>query len=183
MFEQEYRPQQQISREAAERYAVMVAIAARKAGPSAYASSGALPPGTRVRCQARMICQRMCAEPVEVQRLPFDRLGAHAASHAAWDVGAVRGVHAVHSVSKLGTALGAGRSSSTSILQWSSRCIDQRRRRAVPKMLRTISVPAVRANCLNALEPVICSTIDFSRRCGLRDFDRAAARASRSAWA
>lgn len=32
MFEQEYRPQQQISREAAERYAVMVAIAARKAG-------------------------------------------------------------------------------------------------------------------------------------------------------
>ena len=32
MFEREYRPQQQISREAAERYAVMVAIAARKAG-------------------------------------------------------------------------------------------------------------------------------------------------------
>ena len=32
MFEQEYRPQQRISREAAERYAVMVAIAARKAG-------------------------------------------------------------------------------------------------------------------------------------------------------
>jgi hypothetical protein len=32
MFEREYRPQQQIRREAAERYAVMVAIAARKAG-------------------------------------------------------------------------------------------------------------------------------------------------------
>jgi hypothetical protein len=31
MFEQEYRPQQQISREAAERYALMVAIAVRKA--------------------------------------------------------------------------------------------------------------------------------------------------------
>jgi len=57
----------------------------------------------------------------------------------------------------------------------------QRLRRAVPKMLRTISVPAVRANCLNALEPVICSTIDFSRRCGVRDCGRAAARASRSA--
>jgi hypothetical protein len=31
MFEQEYRPQQQISREAAERFAIMVAIAVRKA--------------------------------------------------------------------------------------------------------------------------------------------------------
>jgi hypothetical protein len=31
MFEQEYRPQQQISREAAERHAIMVAIAARRA--------------------------------------------------------------------------------------------------------------------------------------------------------
>ncbi|HJV14561.1 MAG TPA: hypothetical protein VJ625_11790 [Propionibacteriaceae bacterium] len=31
MFEQEYRSQQQISREAAERYAIMVAIAARRA--------------------------------------------------------------------------------------------------------------------------------------------------------
>jgi hypothetical protein len=31
MFEQEHRPQQQISREAAERFAIMVAIAARKA--------------------------------------------------------------------------------------------------------------------------------------------------------
>ena len=57
----------------------------------------------------------------------------------------------------------------------------QRRRRAVPKMLRTIWVPAVRANCLKALEPVICSTTDFSRRCELRGWPRAAARASRSA--
>jgi hypothetical protein len=31
MFEQEHRPQQQISREAAERFAIMVTIAARKA--------------------------------------------------------------------------------------------------------------------------------------------------------
>jgi hypothetical protein len=31
MFEQEYRPQQQISREAAERFAIMVVIATRKA--------------------------------------------------------------------------------------------------------------------------------------------------------
>jgi hypothetical protein len=31
MFEQEYRPQQQISQEAAERYAIMVAITARRA--------------------------------------------------------------------------------------------------------------------------------------------------------
>jgi hypothetical protein len=31
MFEQEQRPQQQISREAAERHAIMVAIAVRKA--------------------------------------------------------------------------------------------------------------------------------------------------------
>jgi hypothetical protein len=31
MFEHEYRPQQQISRDAAERHALMVAIAARKA--------------------------------------------------------------------------------------------------------------------------------------------------------
>ena len=31
MFEHEYRPQQQISREAAERYALMVVIAVRKA--------------------------------------------------------------------------------------------------------------------------------------------------------
>ena len=31
MFEQEQRPQQQISREAAERFAIMVAITARKA--------------------------------------------------------------------------------------------------------------------------------------------------------
>ena len=31
MFEQEYRPQQQISREAAERFAIMVTIAERKA--------------------------------------------------------------------------------------------------------------------------------------------------------
>ena len=31
MFEHEYRPQQQISREAAERYALMVAIVVRKA--------------------------------------------------------------------------------------------------------------------------------------------------------
>ncbi len=35
MFEQEQRPQQQISREAAERYAIMVAITARKAGAQA----------------------------------------------------------------------------------------------------------------------------------------------------
>ena len=47
-------------------------------------------------------------------------------------------------------------------------------------MLRTISVPAVRANCLNALEPVICSTTDFSRRCELRGCARADARTSRS---
>jgi hypothetical protein len=109
-----------------------------------------------------MMCQP-CPEPARSANVnwPFDRLRARAASHAAWDVGAVRGVHAVYSVSKLGTALGAGRSSSTSILRWSSGCTDQRRRRAVPKMLRIISVPAVRANCLKALEPVICSTIDF----------------------
>ena len=31
MFEQEYRPQQQISREAAERYTIMVAVTARRA--------------------------------------------------------------------------------------------------------------------------------------------------------
>jgi hypothetical protein len=59
--------------------------------------------------------------------------------------------------------------------------VQRRRRRAVPKMLRMISVPAVRANCLKALESVICSTIDFSARCGLRDRARLAARASRSA--
>jgi hypothetical protein len=57
----------------------------------------------------------------------------------------------------------------------------RRRRRAVPKMLRTISVPALRANCLKALESVICSTIDLSARCGLRDRARLVVRASRSA--
>ena len=36
-------------------------------------------------------------------------------------------------------------------------------------MLRTISVPAVRANCLKALDPVICSTMDFSWRWRLLD--------------
>src|SRR4029450_11827908 len=90
---------------------------------------------------------------------PFDRLRAHAVSHAAWDVGAEHGVPATYSVSDLGTAPRTG----------SGREGDQRRRRAVPKMLRMISVPAVRANCLKALESVICSTIDFSARCGLRD--------------
>lgn len=43
MFEHEYRPQQQISREAAERYALMVAIAVRKA------------PAKRVRQQRRAV--------------------------------------------------------------------------------------------------------------------------------
>ncbi len=33
---------------------------------------------------------------------------ATSTSHAAWDVDAVRGVHAVHSVNNLGTALDAG---------------------------------------------------------------------------
>jgi len=40
MFEQEYRPQQQISRQAAEHYAIMVAITASRANASAYAGSG-----------------------------------------------------------------------------------------------------------------------------------------------
>jgi|GEM_PF-5778597 len=35
----------------------------------------------------------------------FDGLRAHVVSHAAWDVDAVHGVHAMHSVSNLGTAL------------------------------------------------------------------------------
>src|SRR4029450_10095295 len=105
---------------------------------------------------------------------PFDRLRAHAVSHAAWDVGAEHGVPATYSVSDLGTATRTG----------SGREGDQRRRRrAVPKTLRMISVPAVRANCLKALESVICSTIDFSARCGLRDRARLAAGASRSARA
>ena len=102
---------------------------------------------------------------------PFDRLRTPALPHAAWDVGAVHGVPATYSVSDPGTALPTG----------TGREGDQRRRRAVPKMLRMISVPAVRANCLKALESVICSTIDFSARCGLRDRTRLASRASRSA--
>ena len=53
MFEQEYRPQQQISREAAERFAIMVAITARKAEAK------------RVRRQKRRRAER--AEPVKAQ--------------------------------------------------------------------------------------------------------------------
>jgi hypothetical protein len=53
MFEQENRPQEQISREAAERYAIMVAITARKADAK------------RVRKQKRRRVMR--AEPVEAQ--------------------------------------------------------------------------------------------------------------------
>ncbi len=53
MFEQEYRPQEQISREAAERFAIMVAIAARKAEAK------------RVRQQKRRSAVR--AEPVKAQ--------------------------------------------------------------------------------------------------------------------
>jgi hypothetical protein len=53
MFEQEYRPQQQISREAAERFAIMVAITARKAEAK------------RVRRQKRRRAVR--AEPVKAQ--------------------------------------------------------------------------------------------------------------------
>ena len=53
MFEQEYRAQQQISREAAERFAIMVAIAARKAEAK------------RVRQQKRRRAMR--AEPVKAQ--------------------------------------------------------------------------------------------------------------------
>ena len=53
MFEQEQRPQYQISREAAERYAIMVAIAARKAGAN------------QVRQQRRRGAVR--AEPVEAR--------------------------------------------------------------------------------------------------------------------
>ena len=54
MFEQEYRSREQISREAAERYAIMVAITARKAEAK------------RVRKQKgrRRVMQ---AEPVEAQ--------------------------------------------------------------------------------------------------------------------
>jgi hypothetical protein len=119
----------------------------------------------------------MCPEP-------FDGLRAHVVSHAAWDVGAVPGVHAMHSVSDLGTAFDKLRGNRSTGLGRNGCCglgRIQRPRRAVPKMLRTISVPAVRANCLNALEPVICSTMDFSRRCGVPERVRAAARASRSA--
>jgi hypothetical protein len=53
MFEQEYRPQEQISREAAERFAIMVAIAARKAEAK------------RVRQQKRRSAMR--AETVKAQ--------------------------------------------------------------------------------------------------------------------
>jgi hypothetical protein len=53
MFEQEYRSQEQISREAAERSAIMVAIAARKAE------------ARRVRKQKGRRVMR--AEPVEAQ--------------------------------------------------------------------------------------------------------------------
>ena len=53
MFEQEYRSQEQISREAAERSAIMVAIAARKAEAK------------RVRKQKRRRFMR--AEPVEAR--------------------------------------------------------------------------------------------------------------------
>jgi hypothetical protein len=53
MFEQEYRSQEQISRDAAERSAIMVAIAARKAEAK------------RVRRQKRRRLMR--AEPVEAQ--------------------------------------------------------------------------------------------------------------------
>jgi hypothetical protein len=53
MFEQEYRPQEQISREAAERFAIMVAIASRKAEAK------------RVRKQKRR--NAVHAEPVEAQ--------------------------------------------------------------------------------------------------------------------
>jgi hypothetical protein len=51
MFEQEFRPQEQISREAAERFAIMVAITARKAEAK------------RVRQQKRRGAMR--AKPVE----------------------------------------------------------------------------------------------------------------------
>jgi hypothetical protein len=53
MFEQEYRSREQISREAAERYAIMVAITARKAEAK------------RVRRQKRRSAVR--AEPVEAK--------------------------------------------------------------------------------------------------------------------
>jgi hypothetical protein len=53
MFEYEHRPQEQISREAAERSAIMVAIAARRAEAK------------RVRQQKRGSAVR--AEPVEAQ--------------------------------------------------------------------------------------------------------------------
>jgi hypothetical protein len=53
MFEQEQRPQQQISREAAQRFAIMVAIAARKAETK------------RVRRQRRRSAMR--TEPVEAR--------------------------------------------------------------------------------------------------------------------
>jgi hypothetical protein len=53
MFEQEYRSQEQISREAAERFAIMVAITARRAEAK------------QVRQQKRR--RRMRAEPVEAQ--------------------------------------------------------------------------------------------------------------------
>ena len=132
MFEQEYRPQEQISREAAERFAIMVAITRARPRPSAYASKSAAaqcglslskPSKPAEGCQSAVLP----GEPVEARGIrPFDRLKAHA---------------------------GAPLFASAEF---------QRRRRAVPKMLRTISVPAVRANCLNALELVICSTIDFS---------------------
>jgi len=53
MFEQEQRPQQQVSREAAERFAIMVAIAARKAETK------------RVRRQRRRSAMR--TEPAEAR--------------------------------------------------------------------------------------------------------------------
>ena len=53
MFEQEYRSQEQISREAAERFAIMAAIAARKAEAK------------RVRQQKRGSAVR--AEPVDAR--------------------------------------------------------------------------------------------------------------------
>ena len=53
MFEQEYRSQEQISREAAERFALMVAIAARKAEAK------------QVRQQKRRSAMR--TEPVKAQ--------------------------------------------------------------------------------------------------------------------
>jgi hypothetical protein len=53
MFEQEYRSQEQISREAAERFAIMVAITARRTEAK------------QVRQQKRRSAMR--AEPVEAQ--------------------------------------------------------------------------------------------------------------------